>query len=546
MSALVYDNEVRQLAEIDRTNPLSQYVKVAFLPNQGSGQNITEVVTGVSYAHPQPITWNADGSVTAQRNNNSDYVTLTSTGGTIQLLNDDVIVFVDIDIVSGHPDGTPQPVIISLVDSNSQIQVKLDNFGVNKLYCLYSLQFNSIVQRPEFTTRKVLCMRWDSSTQEMKTYINGVLQFTNSISSSSTSTMSLNKLRLGIGGTTTKLYSSAVLSKVGAFTASELDEILKNPYQVFRTQQDAQQQYGLKLETGSHSISIPFTGSFSGTITYSDDTTAVISGTGTYNLDGTTPVFIKKITATHNTSVYEVFDFNKIDGTTVTSETTTLVCTLSGLPADSGYVRDANGVISGYKIGGSVTVTLAMTGAYSGTITYDDDTTAVISGSGNKVLDNTESKPIKKVIATDTVKSFDWDFTTGDTARITETINANHATITNARTSGFLPIIPVDVYMVGSGTVDYADITSFASAQSSSTTNDKECRLVANSIGGSVSGFAKGLILNGVDKSKTITSALTLTTTGLTQINNVKAGDIDATGATKVVVDNSEAADATG
>jgi len=142
-----------------------------------------------------------------------------------------------------------------------------------------------------------------------------------------------------------------------------------------------------------------------------------------------------------------------------------------------------------------------------------------------------------------------WSFNQTIGTTVTDLYNGKLATLTNfVANTEWLPIIPTDIFNIKSdGTLDYVDVTAFNTAQNSSLTNQKECKLLSNSVGGSISGFANGLTINGIDKSKSITTALTLTTTGFTQINNVITGDILASGATNdVVVYNSEVNNVTG
>lgn len=134
--------------------------------------------------------------------------------------------------------------------------------------------------------------------------------------------------------------------------------------------------------------------------------------------------------------------------------------------------------------------------------------------------------------------TYSWDCTTGDATKIIDTVGNNHATITNGSTTKWQPIVPVDVYTNG----DYATLSSFNSAQNSDTTNQKEYR-AGSTVGGTLTGFPKGLTLNGGD----ITTALTVSTSGLTQIVELTATDIDASSATgDVYLLNVEADNVTG
>ena len=167
--------------------------------------------------------------------------------------------------------------------------------------------------------------------------------------------------------------------------------------------------------------------------------------------------------------ITDLLDFNRTQGSVAPNLIGDVNGTLFNFPTDDGYVIE-NGEITGYALNDvAQTITLAMTGAYTGTITYSDDTTAAISGSGNHVLDGTTPIVIKKVIATDAVNSFDWDFTTGDVDQIIELLQGSDAA-TPAKTSGWMPIIDTQVYTIGVANADYSTLAAFVTAQNNQTT----------------------------------------------------------------------------
>lgn len=55
---------------------------------------------------------------------------------------------------------------------------------------------------------------------------------------------------------------------------------------------------------------------------------------------------------------------------------------------------------------------------------------------------------------------FYWDYTKGDSDSIPETVNQYHATIVNQPTSGFLPVVEKQIYLVGAGK-DYENLQAF-------------------------------------------------------------------------------------
>ena len=234
---------------------------------------------------------------------------------------------------------------------------------------------------------------------------------------------------------------------ITGLTSEQQTSVTDNPYQLLKTKEKAEQEYGLKLATTSEQITFPLIGAWAGTLTYADDTTSAESGTGNFTLDGTTEKHIISFNPV-DTVQSHFWEFNQTKGDTATDHINSVVATLSGFPADSGYIVEG-GLIVGYQFGGSTTALLVMTGAYTGTITYFDDTTLAISGSGNYTVDNTHVKAIKTIVATDTVDSYNWDATTGDDTKIIDTVGNNHATITNASTVKWQEIVPKSVFTIG-------------------------------------------------------------------------------------------------
>ncbi len=190
-----------------------------------------------------------------------------------------------------------------------------------------------------------------------------------------------------------------------------------NPLSLLQTQNDVQSEYCLSFETASHQLTITFNGAYDIDVEHSDNTVTNYTGSGTFTLDGTTPVKITSIKG-NDLDGYHYFSLNKTQDDTVQSETSSLVATLVNFPLDSGYVRGDNGEIVGYQFDGVAAATLTLTGAYSGILTYSDDSTLAIVGSGDLVVN---SGLIKNVTVTDTLADYNYDFTTGDSAKIINT-----------------------------------------------------------------------------------------------------------------------------
>jgi len=269
--------------------------------------------------------------------------------------------------------------------------------------------------------------------------------------------------------TNNELSDGTEINRLGAAVASlstqEQVEINSNPYQLLKSSLDIEQEFGLNLTLVGHSISIPFTGNYDINVTNTIGVATNYTGTGVFTLTGITPVFISKIDGTHNNG-FELFDFNQSKGATVISHASALICALGGL-VQSGYVRANTGVsLVGYLFSGSTTALLQLTGAYSGTVTYVDDTTLAINGSGNYTVDNSHVKAIKKIDVTDTEKTYLYDGTSGDESKLIETQYANHASISNDSTTGFQPIIEKEVLTIGNDAKwDYINVGTGLSAQ---------------------------------------------------------------------------------
>lgn len=187
--------------------------------------------------------------------------------------------------------------------------------------------------------------------------------------------------------------------------------------------------------------------------------------------------FLRRGTASHIGNLYsilfsndtsgqgEYFSFNKTKGDTVTSETSNNIATLVNFPVDSGYVRGVAGNVGGYQLGTDI-ITVTLSGAYSGIITYMDGSTLDVSGSGNYVFDSAHILPVKEFNVTDTLSTYQYDFTTGDKDQIIETISNNHATITSASTSKWQPVVIKDIFTIGTGK-DYPSPQEFKDARKS-------------------------------------------------------------------------------
>lgn len=237
------------------------------------------------------------------------------------------------------------------------------------------------------------------------------------------------------------------------------------------------------------------------------------------------------------------WNFDKTFGAVINDEFNNQPLTLVGFPAASGSVRDDTGEIVGYRLAtGSQTITFPFIGSYDVNLTDELDVVTNYTGSGSLVINGSTPITITALSGNDSGGNVNYDFTTGDNSRIIETIQGKHATVVNAETSGFMPIIEKYVFT----DADYSSLVNLNTAESGRTNGAVEYWQESALAGTTLTGFVEGLILKGVNPLAEITTPLTLTTTGYTEINNLICDDIIATGMTgKGYIINSEVQDVT-
>jgi len=188
----------------------------------------------------------------------------------------------------------------------------------------------------------------------------------------------LDDLAFGIGDSTDKFYGVSLYEKATDFTQEEIDSVLADPYQIFRTAEDELRDYGLKLTTASETLSMPMIGAYDVDVNYTDGTSVNRTGTGTLVENGATAAHIFSVTGSDSEgSIY--YDCNQANSQGYVPE---LIQgkhgTLSGLPAPSGCVRelDSHG---GVEFDGDLQAATGTWGASSGaTVTF----TTVLKSSG--------------------------------------------------------------------------------------------------------------------------------------------------------------------
>lgn len=354
-----FRNELAQPYDIDWVNPLSKYVVCALIPDGNIGNNLKDLVTGeVKPIDTGTITYNSDGSISG-----TNYIRLgraaTFQDNTFEmnLLTDEFIYVLDyerLNISNGGAEGDNILFTTSGGESSQNyIRVVEPQYSTGLILHIQRANSNNNHILPTVGAgRQTIIFHSRGGVGEFDVYLQGNTTpvFTKIGMSTDTNDTLSKSLKMGVGGKNGKQYGQAFLVKRdGQFTTDELNQAITDPYSLFQTAQDEKQEYGLTLELTEHVITIDFIGSYAGEITYADDTIAAISGAGTYTLNGTTPATIKKITATHNTNVNEIFSFNRTKGDSVKSAMSSLVCLLSGFPSGGGYVRGDDGNIAGYK-----------------------------------------------------------------------------------------------------------------------------------------------------------------------------------------------------
>jgi len=106
----------------------------------------------------------------------------------------------------------------------------------------------------------------------------------------------------------------AIYNKPSPFTALEVDEIVSNPYGVFKTLDESINDNCLKLTSASESISLPLIGAYDVDAYLTDGSTVNFTGSGTLVISGATPREITKVIGNDsNNGVF--YDFNRSPAT---------------------------------------------------------------------------------------------------------------------------------------------------------------------------------------------------------------------------------------
>jgi hypothetical protein len=233
-----------QIVEVDYTNPLSRYLKAAVVPSEGSGDALTELVTGETLNFlPGSLIWNSDGSVSTTEYGN--YVETAIKDGSI-IFDSSWILQVDYKATYDAGIDARNPLLV-VTDRSSGTFRGRDSLGiVTERYDGLSLEvadgYNSSETSFVSNTsqRDVLTIAFVKSNSLVRFYRNNELVLSYNIAGTTGEEWDVGVL-LGIGNPAGKFYSACIYNSDQDFTQQEIDSIVADPYQIFKTQEDIQQ-----------------------------------------------------------------------------------------------------------------------------------------------------------------------------------------------------------------------------------------------------------------------------------------------------------------
>lgn len=452
-----YAEEVLHPAKLDYTNPLAQYFDIALTPDGTTGLGVWDAVSQQYISDTSGFTLLSNGAI---RGSGGDGANLfgTSVMPPLDIIGKDLdthsfifsLKFKNGDNANqsnymlfanfGHPSDFWE---VEDLPYDDGVNLRLSADYVNDIWD-FAYQANSY-------HTNIYTYWWDAPNQKLKVWVDGI--FWSERTKPSGTFTSIDNFRLGLGNNVSQFFWSYLLGKSTSFTQEEVDAAIYDPYQVFKTREDTVNDYGLKLVAAGETLTVSgLVGSWTATLYNADDTTAATSGSGNYSVNGQVVKHIKKIEIIDDNGM-QFIDCNRTTGDPV-NLTGDATIALSSLPIESGYVTES-GEIVGYALNdASHTISYPLVGAWSGTITYSDDTTTAPNGSGTYVLDGTSAITIKHFTVADSNGTQEYDHTTGDVDSIPNISGSNHATIT-AKTSGWMPIIERQVFTIAASGADY-------------------------------------------------------------------------------------------
>ncbi len=242
-----YD-QVRDVAEIDWD--VAKHLKIAYLPNQNSGDDVTELVSGTVATMNKSLTWNADGSISS-----SSGLTTTGLQYLPQLANDRInpstdswIMVLDIKPQQASSNNGDIVVLKDGTWGKGYFYVGLNN-GSGFTIAIKDNSFvnQSYIESPAPNTRHIYVVHHLASTGYLEVYKDGVL--VGNIAPSGNATRNCNNIMYGVNAVSDS-YSLMMYHKgTTDFTQDELNAVLTDPYQVFQTQEDVIDEYCLMSDT---------------------------------------------------------------------------------------------------------------------------------------------------------------------------------------------------------------------------------------------------------------------------------------------------------
>ncbi len=320
-------NEVRKQGAIDWNSPVSQYLGFAMLPNVGAGNILSDLITGTQLDFTNGVTWNTDGSVTGQSSaSQGNVLTVADTAlDGVQLETDSLILAVDV-YYGGGSGGFNQRLFTVRTGNGDDFYMRSSSWDDGITY-YGQINYSSAIspnmynpRRKEFY-RATHIIHWDAAARSWTVYRDGTVDHQETEGAGTLS--GIGSIQVGLGSQNDKIYSSQVLTKNGSFTQAEIDEVINNPYGVFQTSQDVQNEYGLIISnTDDATTAVTFTHALNETInvvlTIGDGS---VSGSNSKYLFGSTnSTSYMKI---NGNLTYDTRHTNvKVDGVPVASNTT--------------------------------------------------------------------------------------------------------------------------------------------------------------------------------------------------------------------------------
>ncbi len=256
MSELIYPNEVEP--ELDTEGHFYQYVVASLLPRE-SGTNITNLVSGETVAvDGGNIVFNGDsvtGASTTDGDNDAIFSIVDPRLDAYKSGEDDLLFIFDYKLNS-PPSWAYHPLLSTYnsTDVRDYLNVRVshaDGSGTGGIDC-YGMRSNSGLDAGKFIEnnyqRTVYAVHLRGSDNISDLYRDGVLYSSTAISASITNAK--QKLSLGVGSPNDKFYSSHLLVKEGSFSSEEIDYLVTNPYQLFKSSFDTEQEYALFMSGG--------------------------------------------------------------------------------------------------------------------------------------------------------------------------------------------------------------------------------------------------------------------------------------------------------